>query len=139
MPVNTSELVNVAVELSNNEDLKVTLVESTKGAFVAGGGALVGGLLGGPIGLGIGGTIGSLYAAWNGNGKFKSVGTVILEMSPQQREELANRLRNVFKDVQLEDAVKLLQLVMTNDALKILVIQELCNFMKDKMGLHIAL
>ncbi|KAK4885084.1 hypothetical protein RN001_001355 [Aquatica leii] len=139
MPVNSKELVNFAVDLSKSEDLKVTVVESCKGACIAGGGALVGALLGGPIGLALGGTVGSVYAAVNGRGKFKSVASVILEMSPQQREALANSLKNAFKDVQLEDGVMLFKLVMANDALKLLAIQELVKFMKNEMGLNIVL
>lgn len=54
MPVNNNELISVAQQLSENQNLRVTVKESMKGACMAGGGALVGGLLGGPIGLAIG-------------------------------------------------------------------------------------
>ncbi|KAF5273104.1 hypothetical protein FQA39_LY07594 [Lamprigera yunnana] len=139
MPINNQELVNVAVELSQSEDLKVSLVESGKGACIAGGGALVGGLLGGPPGLAIGGILGSVFGAWKGSGKYKPVVLVIRDMDSQQQARLATSLMKAFEDIQIEDAAKLLALLLRNDALKILVIQELAKFIKNETGLSIML
>ncbi|KAK5647722.1 hypothetical protein RI129_002614 [Pyrocoelia pectoralis] len=140
MPLNQQELLKVAVQLSEERNLQVTIVESGKGACVAGGGALLGGLLGGPIGLAIGGTLGSILAAWNGSGKFKSVAAVILEdMTPMQKEDLANSIRLAFSDVSWEDAVELTRLIMGNDSLKLLLMNEICKYLKNEMGLRVIM
>lgn len=54
MPLNQQEIINVCKQIAEQEQLQVCVVESTKGACIAGGTALVGGLLGGPLGLGVG-------------------------------------------------------------------------------------
>lgn len=54
MPINTDEIIKLASELSTLEDLKVTLVQSAKGACLVGASAFVGSILGGPPGLAIG-------------------------------------------------------------------------------------
>ncbi|KAB0790213.1 hypothetical protein PPYR_01560 [Photinus pyralis] len=140
MPVNQQELMKVAVELSEERNLQVTIIESGKGACIAGGGALLGGLFGGPVGLAIGGTLGSILAAWNGSGKFKSVAEVILEdMTPTQRENLANAIKIALQDVSWEDAVQLTTLIMTNDSLKLLLMNEICKYLKNEMGLRVIM
>ncbi|KAF2902999.1 hypothetical protein ILUMI_03168 [Ignelater luminosus] len=139
MPVNNNELISVAQQLSEDQNLRVTIKESMKGACMAGGGALVGGLLGGPIGLAIGGTVGSVCAAWKGSGKYKSVALVIMEdMSANQREQLASSLRRAVEGIQVEDAVMLTGLVMGNAAVQRMFLTELCNFLRTEMGLAIT-
>uniref|UniRef100_A0A8C1ZPV1 Uncharacterized protein n=1 Tax=Cyprinus carpio TaxID=7962 RepID=A0A8C1ZPV1_CYPCA len=54
----------------------------------AGGGAFLGGLLGGPLGIFIGGTLGSAVGWWMTRGQFRRLHQTIMEMSPQQREKL---------------------------------------------------
>ena len=139
MPINTEELLSVAVKLAEERNLQVTITESGKGACIAGGGAFVGGLVGGPLGLAVGGTLGSIMAYWNGSGKFQSVAEVILSMSPQQRNDLVNSLQRALQDVALEDALLLTKLIMSNDALKILVVQEVCKFLKNEMKLNVIM
>lgn len=47
-------IFELCATLSEIEDLKVTLVESGKGALIVGFSTFLGGLLGGPIGLALG-------------------------------------------------------------------------------------
>lgn len=47
-------IFEICAVLSENENLKVTLQEASKGALLVGLFAFVGGLLGGPVGLAIG-------------------------------------------------------------------------------------
>ena len=54
MPLQQQELLKVCEILAEEEGLRVTVTESFKGACYAFAGALVGGVLGGPIGLGLG-------------------------------------------------------------------------------------
>ena len=49
-----SQIIELISELAEHENLKVTVIESAKGAAAIGVCALVGGLLGGHVGLGIG-------------------------------------------------------------------------------------
>lgn len=54
MAVNTIRVVEALSQLSEHENLRIAITESGKGALIVGGCAFVGGLLGGPVGLGIG-------------------------------------------------------------------------------------
>lgn len=58
MSDNYSQIIDLISELAENENLRVAVVESAKGAVAIGVSALVGGLLGGllggRVGLGIG-------------------------------------------------------------------------------------
>jgi len=48
------DVMSLCCELSANEQIKVAVKNSTKGAMVAGGSAFVGALLGGPPGIAVG-------------------------------------------------------------------------------------
>lgn len=54
MPVNQQEIISVCKQVAEHEQLQVCVTESAKGACIAGGCALIGGLLGGPPGLAVG-------------------------------------------------------------------------------------
>lgn len=69
MPVNTNELLHAVALLTDRENMRVAVKESTKGAAICGSTCFVGGLLGGPIGLAVGGAIGGLGAAYFASGK----------------------------------------------------------------------
>ena len=48
------DIVRLCCEISAHEQIKVAVKSSAKGAAVAGGGAFVGGLLAGPVGIAVG-------------------------------------------------------------------------------------
>lgn len=54
MPVNQKEILSVCEQLAEQEHLQVCVVQSLKGACIAGASALAGALLLGPPGLAIG-------------------------------------------------------------------------------------
>lgn len=58
----TQEIIMALSVLAENEHIRVTFQESAKGAALCAISALVGGLLGGPRGLAIGGSIGAIAA-----------------------------------------------------------------------------
>ena len=87
--VNVYRAFSFMEELSHiHPDLEATFVESAKGGFIAGAGALVGGLLLGPpgilVGATAGGAAGMLYSS-----NFKPVWKIVGGMSPSEREKLA--------------------------------------------------
>lgn len=63
MAVATVKVIEALSQLSEQENLCITVTESAKGALIVGGFAFVGGLVGGPVGLGIGMLI-YLYTWW---------------------------------------------------------------------------
>lgn len=70
MPVDLEEFLQGLAILADNHNLRVTLKQSGKGAVVCGAMCFIGGLLGGPPGLAIGGTLGGITAYRMSNSMF---------------------------------------------------------------------
>lgn len=49
-----NDILRLSCELSGDKQIKAAFKNSTKGAAAAGGGAFVGGLIGGPVGIALG-------------------------------------------------------------------------------------
>lgn len=56
--ISPDDLVDVLAKLAQDENLQVSVKQSCKGGVMAGTGATVRGLLGGPVGIAVGATIG---------------------------------------------------------------------------------
>lgn len=54
MPVEINDVMAVLCQLADEENLRVTVTEALKGGAIAGAGAFVGALLGGPVGMAAG-------------------------------------------------------------------------------------
>nr|XP_023025614.1 protein C19orf12 homolog [Leptinotarsa decemlineata] len=133
----SSELIQICEVLAEQENLQVTLREATKGAMIAGFGAFAGGLLAGPFGLAVGGTLGSITAAWRSREKYRSVVDILRnELTSQQQEKLATSIKNILQNVKPDDCIKLLALVLTSTSLKEAVLKEIGNFLMKEMSLQ---
>lgn len=62
MPVNLKEFLDGVSILADNHNMRVAVQKSGIGALICGACCFVGGLLGGPVGLAAGGTIGGITA-----------------------------------------------------------------------------
>lgn len=62
MPVDLQEFIDGLAILADNHNLRVTLQKSGKGALICGTCCFIGGLVAGPVGLAIGGTVGGITA-----------------------------------------------------------------------------
>merc|ERR1739848_390503 len=102
--------------LREDRNLRVTVTESGKGALVAGGVAGLGGLVLGPIGLAIGGSVGGCLAAYLGQGKFKPLAMVIME--DIKEEQRVNAVRGIVDNLDAGDAMTLIALVTSNEGLR---------------------
>ena len=69
MPINTKELLEAVAMLTDEQNMRVALKHSGKGALIGATGCFVGGLVAGPIGIAIGGTLGACSAAYMSQGK----------------------------------------------------------------------
>lgn len=139
MPVDTQEVVNVLAQLSEQENLKVTVRESAKGACIVGGTAFAGGLVGGPVGLAVGGVLGSFASLVYGRGKYKSVAEIIMfDMTPAQKQRLAVSVQNAIGNLRPEDFVVLLPLLLNDVGLKELAIREITKFIQNEMTMSVT-
>lgn len=139
MPIDTDAVISVCTQLSEQENLRVTVRESAKGAAIVGGSAFAGGLLGGPVGLCVAGIAGSLIALSYGKGKYRAVADVILfEMTTDQKNQLVGNIQRAVRNVTPEDLTVLLPLLLSQAPLREMVIREVIRFMQNEMSMSIV-
>lgn len=62
MPIDMEEVLNAASMVADQEHMRATVRHSAKGALICGTACFIGGLLAGPVGLAVGGTVGGITA-----------------------------------------------------------------------------
>ncbi|XP_020811766.1 protein C19orf12 homolog [Drosophila serrata] len=136
--MSTQELISALSILADNENVQVTFQESAKGAAICAISALVGGLLMGPRGLAVGGSIGAIAAYGLTEGKFKSLGEIIMnELSESEREALKDHVVNAITNVRPIDAVKVVGLILSNEDIGNVALNAVKSFATERMGLTI--
>lgn len=73
MPIDTQALLDAAATIAEEENMKITIKHSAKGAVIGGAALFVGGMLLGPIGFLVGGTAGGAIAYYNSKGNFHKI------------------------------------------------------------------
>lgn len=138
MPINTRELMEAVGTLTDREGMKVTLKSSVKGAAVCGTACFVGGLVAGPVGLAVGGTIGAISAGYMSRGKFQPVSHIIMhEMSEREREKLKDHIVAALSEFHPTDIAVLLPLLMGNLTAQRAVLNTVASFITNEMRLQI--
>jgi len=138
MVLSYNDIMELLRVLSDDKNLRVTVTESGKGALVAGGVAGIGGLVLGPVGLALGGTVGGCLAAYMGHGKFKPLAKVIMEdIKDDQKLQLVNAVRGVMGNLDAGDAVTLIALVTSNDGLRNRVVTEMITFLSRQCNIYV--
>ncbi|CAG9864244.1 unnamed protein product [Phyllotreta striolata] len=134
--LNNNAIMEMCETLAAQENLRVTVSESLKCGFIGGCGALAGGLLSGPIGVAIGGSVASIASAWLSRNNFKSLVDVLREdLSHAQKEKLTDCLSRALANIKPEDYLQLATLVLTSASLKEVVIKELGCFLLKELNL----
>ena len=82
-------------------EMEATLVKSTQGAVMAGTGAFVGGLFGGPLGIFVGGALGGAVGAMSSK-DFRPVWQIIANMTDGEKSQLAAEVTNVCQRLGIE-------------------------------------
>ncbi|XP_077476232.1 protein C19orf12 homolog [Stigmatopora argus] len=133
MAPRVDDVVRLCSQLSAQEQIKVAVRGAGRGALMAGGGAFVGALLGGPPGMAFGGVAGSLLAAWSASGQFRPLPQILAELPPAQREKLYEDVRAVLTGLDWTDAAHLLALVTGNAALRQRVLAALLAYVTKEL------
>lgn len=132
------DVMKLCCELSAHDQIKVAVKNSTKGALVAGGTAFVGGLLAGPPGIALGGTVGGLFGSWLTNGQFRPLPQILMELPPAQRDKLYQDISAILGNLNWTDAAQLIALVMGNATLKQQVTAALINYVTSELRAEVC-
>ncbi|KAF7650972.1 hypothetical protein LDENG_00117800 [Lucifuga dentata] len=115
------------------KNIKVAVKHATSGALLAGGGAFLGALAAGPIGIALGGAAGGLLGAWRASGQFKPLPQILMELPPAQQERLYADVMLILGSLNWTDAVQLVALVMGNATLQQQVTAALLNYVTNEL------
>lgn len=159
MVINTSELLDGIAILTDEQNMRVTITSSAKGAMITGATCFVGGILAGPIGLAVGGVLGGL-SSWklmqgnifhssltglgfltNGlvSGQFKPISEVIRnDMTIRQKEMLKEHILAAVSGFEPKDLAILLPLIMGNHSIQTAVLRTVVSFITNEMHLQIV-
>uniref|UniRef100_G1ML50 Protein C19orf12 homolog n=1 Tax=Ailuropoda melanoleuca TaxID=9646 RepID=G1ML50_AILME len=117
-PLSVDDVMRLLGCISEHEDVKVTYKFPKKGAMIAGSGAFIGGLVGGPPGIAAGGVVGGLLGAWMTRGQFKPIPQIIMELPPDTKQKLYNEATAILGDLKWMDPKELTKQVMDNETMK---------------------
>ncbi|XP_040832616.1 protein C19orf12 homolog [Ochotona curzoniae] len=106
MPVMVEDVMKLLCTLSEKRKMRVAFKHSLKGALVAGAVVFMGGLLGGPPGIVIGGLVGGLLGFWMMSGQFQPVPQILMELPPAEKRKLYNEVLAIMRHVNWDDLVQ---------------------------------
>uniref|UniRef100_A0A1B6DDW5 Uncharacterized protein n=1 Tax=Clastoptera arizonana TaxID=38151 RepID=A0A1B6DDW5_9HEMI len=139
MPINERELISVISDLCRERQIMTTVSGSLRGAAIVGFASLVGGLLLGPIGLAVGGTVGGFTAAYEGQNNFRPLYLVITEdLTQEQRRHLTRRLESAVREFEITDLTLLLPFLLGNQNAMHAVLRTIGSFIESEMQLKIV-
>nr|XP_057934869.1 protein C19orf12 homolog [Doryrhamphus excisus]XP_057934870.1 protein C19orf12 homolog [Doryrhamphus excisus]XP_057934871.1 protein C19orf12 homolog [Doryrhamphus excisus] len=133
MAPRVDDVMRLCCEISAQEEIKVAVKGSAKGAMVAGGSAFLGGMLGGPPGIAVGGVVGSLLGSWLTSGQFRPLPQVLMELPPAQQRKLSEDVAAVLWGLDWTDAAQLVALVMGSATLQQQVTAALLNYITKEL------
>ncbi|XP_061669697.1 protein C19orf12 homolog isoform X3 [Syngnathoides biaculeatus] len=133
MAPRVDDIMRLCRDISAHEHIRVAVKSSAKGAMMAGGSAFVGGLLGGPAGVAVGGVMGSMLAGWLSSGQFRPLPQILAELPPAQQRKLYEDVSAVLRGLDWTDAAQLVALVMGNATLQQQVVAALLNYVTKEL------
>ncbi|CAL1278044.1 unnamed protein product [Larinioides sclopetarius] len=133
-----TEIINLVRNVSQEENLRVTIKHSLKNGLAAGIGGTVGCILGGPWGGVPGAAIGAAIAAATGE-NFKPLVQVIAEWPDEAKRHLADNIETIMRRIDVQDVAVLAAMVTgAAPALRAEVLAAVIGFCQNEMSLQIA-
>ncbi|KAF1607224.1 hypothetical protein FQV09_0006831, partial [Eudyptes chrysolophus] len=137
MPIHVDDVMQLFCHLSQAKGMKAAVKHSGQGALLAGATAFIGGLMGGPPGIAVGGAFGGLLGAWMSAGQFRPVPQILLELSPAEQRKLYDKAIVILKRLDWTDVVQLTALVMGNASLQQKLTDVLINYLSKELRANI--
>lgn len=138
MPIDGRALIEALSVLADEQNIRISVKQSGKGAIICGACCFAGGILLGPAGLAIGGAAGGVVAYKMTRGTFRPLGDVIInDLTDTQKEQLVQHVTKAVQDVQPTDLIMLLPLIMNNQSIQQAVLKTVVSFVSSELRLQI--
>ncbi|NWH66294.1 CS012 protein, partial [Geococcyx californianus] len=137
MPINVDDVMQLFCHLSQEKGMKAAFKHSGRGALLAGATAFLGGLVGGPPGIAVGGAFGGLLGAWMTGGQFKPVPQILAELPPAEQQKLYDEAVVILRQLDWTDIAQLTALVMGNAGLQQQLTGVLINYLSKELRAEI--
>ncbi|XP_068159118.1 protein Nazo-like [Drosophila tropicalis] len=138
MPIDTRELMSAIAIVADDQNVRVTVKQSGKGAAICCACSFAGGMLLGPVGLAVGGAAGGIAAYKLTSGSFRPLGEIILnDLTDAQREQLVQHVTKAVQDVHPTDLAMLLPLIMSNVPVQQAVLNTVMSFVTNELRMQI--
>ncbi|KFP29141.1 Protein C19orf12 [Colius striatus] len=137
MPINVNDVMQLFCHLSQEKGMKAAIKHSGQGALLAGATAFIGGLVGGPPGIAVGGAFGGLLGAWMSTGQFKPVPQILLELPPAEQQKLYDEAVVILRNLDWTDIAQLTTLVMGSASLQQKLTAVLINYLSKELRAEI--
>ncbi|NXE49297.1 CS012 protein, partial [Casuarius casuarius] len=137
MPIRVDDVMQLFCHLSQEKGMKAAVRHSGRGALLAGATAFIGGLVGGPPGIAVGGAFGGLLGAWMTTGQFRPVPHILLELPPAEQQKLYDEALVILRSLDWTDVAQLTALVMGNASLQQKLTGVLINYLSKELRAEI--
>ncbi|NXN31013.1 CS012 protein, partial [Nycticryphes semicollaris] len=137
MPIRVEDVMQLLCHLSEKKGMKAAVKHSGRGALLAGATAFLGGLVGGPPGIAVGGAFGGLLGAWMTGGQFRPVPQILLELPPAEQKKLCDEAVAILSYLDWTDIVHLTALVMGSASLQQKLTGVLINYLSKELRAEI--
>lgn len=117
--------------------MKAAVKHSGRGALLAGATAFVGGLMGGPPGIAVGGAFGGLLGAWMTTGQFRPVPQILMELPPTEQQKLYDEAMVILRNLDWTDVAQLTALVMGSASVQQQLTAMLVNYLSRELRAEI--
>ncbi|NXP79971.1 CS012 protein, partial [Ramphastos sulfuratus] len=133
MPISIDDVMQLFCHLSQEKGMKAAVKHSGRGALLAGASAFIGGLMGGPPGIAVGGAFGGILGAWMTAGQFRPVPQILLELPPAEQQKLYDEAVVILRNLDWTDVAQLTALVMGNASLQQKLTAVLINYFSKEL------
>ncbi|NXG27867.1 CS012 protein, partial [Dromaius novaehollandiae] len=137
MPIRVDDVIQLFCHLSEVKGMKAAVRHSSRGALLAGATAFIGGLVGGPPGIAVGGAFGGLLGAWMTTGQFRPVPQILLELPPAEQQKLYDEALVILRSLDWTDVAQLTALLMGNPSLQQKLTGVLINYLSKELRAEI--
>ncbi|NXU75241.1 CS012 protein, partial [Oreotrochilus melanogaster] len=137
MPVDIDGIMQLLCHLSEERGMKAAVKHSGRGALLAGATAFVGGLMGGPPGIAVGGAFGGLLGAWMTTGQFRPVPQILMELPPTEQQKLYDEAMVILRNLDWTDIAQLTALVMGSASVQQQLTAMLVNYLSRELRAEI--